>query len=207
MTNKLWYKPFFKGECVDELIHFRNDIQQIIDMYCPELFQAPEDITPDNLQQFLEVILINYRYYHIRRHHMLNLGDAFDDYFERAYKEDFLEEGYIKYSNTDRRQLVMYTWNLFLSSGAFSALLPEDIPFLLECLHIPDDQITYMYDKIDKYFEQFDVEARVEEICYRWDILVRQRQEALEKNKPLPIRPMGIKLDMCYKDPKLQPEE
>lgn len=200
MANKLWYTPLFEGECVDESIHFRNDIQQIIDMYCPELFQAPEDITPDNLQQFLEIILINYQYYYIRRHHILNLGEAFDDYFERAYKENFLEAGYIKYPDTDRHQLVLYIWHLFLSSGDFSILLPEYIPLLPECLHTSDDQIIYMYDKIDKYFEQFDIKAHTEEIYHRHDILSEQRLKALEKGDPLPIRPMGIKLDMCYKN-------
>jgi hypothetical protein len=59
-----------------------------------------------------------------------------------------------------------------------------------------------MYDRLDKYFAQFDRNFKFnpgEEMDNRWKLINKQRIEAIEKNQPLPIRPMGMELDPCYK--------
>lgn len=80
-------------------------------------------------------------------------------------------------------------------------LLPEEVPLLIECLNIPEDEIIYVEEKLEKYFNQFDfIERSNIEFPKRWKTIKKQRQEALEKNEPLPIRPMGIELSLCYKN-------
>ena len=41
--------------------------------------------------------------------------------------------------------------------------------------------------------------ARSKELSKLGELIYKQRLEAIEKNDPLPIKPMGIKLDPCYK--------
>ena len=73
------------------------------------------------------------------------------------------------------------------------------MPFILECLNAPSEKIIDMYDKLDKCFEQFDISAKSDELLKRKELIDKQRLEAIEKHQPLPIKPMGMKLDPCYK--------
>jgi len=52
---------------------------------------------------------------------------------------------------------------------------------------------------MDNYFDQFDDQMRLDEYWLRWETIIRQRKEALENNDLLPIQPMGITLNLCYK--------
>lgn len=199
MENKLWYKQAFKGEIVNHLINLRNYIQGLIDLYCPELFKVPEDITHNNLQQFLEITLKNYQYYNLNNSNLMDLGEALEYYFSRTYKNEFSNTSYLNYSSNDRRALALHILRHCIEYTSW-VLLPEDVPFLLKCLNVPDDQIVHMEEKLDNYFKQFDFEKRCNvEIPKRWEVITMQRKEALEKGEPLPIRPMGVELDMCYK--------
>jgi hypothetical protein len=38
----------------------------------------------------------------------------------------------------------------------------------------------------------------------RWEAICRERLEAIQSNKPLPIKPMTIELSLCYKKPKAE---
>lgn len=184
MGNKEWYE--------EDLWALRY-LQELMDLYCFESksFTVPEDITPDNFKEFLEIILTQYHYYNMHIGHVLDLGDAFDVYFRG---ED------CDYPETDRRALAFYISDMAIQSGVNWPILPEDVPFMLECLNAPDEQIIYMYDKLDNYFEQFDHCTRCNEEGPRRDkIINKQRLDAIAQKEPLPIRPMGIKLDMCYK--------
>ena len=54
-------------------------------------------------------------------------------------------------------------------------LLPDDVPFVLECLNAPDNEIINMYDKLDDYFEQFDIDARFNELKSHLKILTEEK--------------------------------
>lgn len=83
-------------------------------------------------------------------------------------------------------------------------ILPENVPFVLKCLNAPYYKIIHKEQKLDDYFNQFDNMKRCSaEIPRRWEVITKQRQEELRKGEPLTIRPMGIELDVCYKEPKL----
>lgn len=180
----------------------RRYIQELIDSYCPELFKVTEDINPDNFQHFLEAILVQYQSYNINIGHLLDLGDIMSDYFDDCFGE------FPIYPEDDRRKLVSTIFKNCLECISQCFMMPEDVPFIIECLNVPDDQVIYMYDRLEQYFDRFDVMKRSnEEMPRRLSILKKQRQEALEKGELLPIRSTGIKLDMCYKAPKLHQEE
>jgi len=207
MVNKFWYeKNPLTGEYDDwkheEAPVYREYIQELIDLYCPDLYKIPEDITLDNLQQFLEVILKQYQYYNIKSGWLLELGDAIHSYFHRAYREEFPDTNWPTYPEGDRRQLTLDVLdNCFEGTGKWGHFFPEEVPFVIECINVPDEQVADMEDKLDKYFNQFDSMRRINvELGRRWQVLDKQRLEALEKGEPLPIRPMGIELDPCYKE-------
>lgn len=227
MANKSWYEISPReGQLV------RAYLQKLINLYCFESkeIKTPEDITIDNLKDFIEIILKNYQYYHFSHNDLLSLGDAFDIYLQDALGREYLEyasgeefdlsgmeretifehikatrekANYIvatpEYPNTDRRQLVLDICSNCMQWSANWVLLPEDVPFVLECLNAPDNENINMYDKLDDYFEQFDIGARFDELAKRRKILTEERLKALRENQPLPIRPMSIELDMCYK--------
>jgi hypothetical protein len=195
MVNKLWYK---EGD--EYAIFARNYLQKLINLYCfdSELYKEPEDITLDNLQQFIEIILKHFQYYHLFASHLFYLGDAFDTYIRWAFI-DLFPDAYPKYPKLDRRELTLFVCDGCTQSSGWN-IFPEDVPFILKCLNAPDNQIIHMYDKIDKYFEQFDNAKRYIEEGLRWQILKKQRLEAIQHNHPLPIRPMDLELDMCYKN-------
>ena len=127
----------------------------------------------------------------------MDLGDAFTIYFWNAFKDEFPED-YPNYPRDDRRALALYICG-YLQWFTIAFIFPEDVPFILECLNAPTEKIIDMYDKLNKYFDQFDMRARSKELSKRGELIYKQRLEAIEKNDPLPIKPMGIKLDPCYK--------
>ena len=190
MENKIWDK---EDQC--ELDY----LQKYIDLYCfdSKSFKVPDDITPDNFKEFLEIILQQYHCYNIDNGHLMDLGDAVDTYFYRKYNKF---DGYCNYPKNDRRELTFYISSNAIQSYTCWHILPEDVHFILECLNAHEEQIIDMYDKLESYFEQFDGVARCNiEHPRRSDAIKKERLEAIEKNQPLPIRPMGIKLDPCYK--------
>lgn len=195
MANRLWYKDKDPGY----VTWVRRCLQKYIDLYCSdsEQFKVPEDITLDNLKEFIQIILKHYQYYHIGSARMMDLGDAFAIYLWNAFEDEFPED-YPNYPRDDRRALALYIC-LYLECFTSYSILPEDVPFILECLNAPDEKIIDTYDKLDKYFEQFDNSARLDELLKREELIDKQRFAAIEKQQPLPIKPMGMKLDPCYK--------
>lgn len=198
MVNKLWYQDdFLENRSIEEEVTAsRRYIQRYIDLYCPERFNVPEDITPDNFQDFLEIILKYYGLYLFNLNELLNLAESIDLYFHRAYWEDFPDTLFPKYPETDRRELALY---ILVNIDQWIGILPEDAPTLIKCLNVPEEQIIDMYDYIDNYFYQFDLIKRANESRSRQNFVNDQRKEAIAKGEPIPIRPMGIEIDLYYK--------
>ena len=195
MANRLWYQDEDPGY----VTWVREYLQELIDLYCldSEQFKVPEDITLDNLKEFIEIILKHYQYYHIGPARMMDLGDALDIFLGNAFKDEFPDD-YPHYPREDRRELTLYICDYiqwFNSKSIFS----EDVPFILESLNAPSEKIIGIYDKLDEYFEQFDISDKYDELLRRKELIDKQRLEAIEKHQPLPIKPMGMKLDHCYK--------
>jgi len=195
MIDKLWYKGDYSENEKEEIAASRKYIQRYIDYYCPESFKVPEDITTDNLQEFLETILKYYRLYLFNLNELINLGESIHEYFHRAYFDDFPDTFYPKYPDTDRRSLALSILN---EMNSCQSIMPEDVPTLIKCLNVPDDQIADMHDYIDNYFKQFDRSKRFREEA-RFNLINQQRKEAIENGQPIPIRPMGIEIDLFYK--------
>jgi len=196
--NKLWYKETYLGESTEDLVYARNHIQEIINLYCTGYFNVPEDITVDNLQQFLEIILKHYQLYNFHSSELAEICESIELYFHKAYFNDFPESFFPTYPKTDRRSLVLHIHDYIDTHEIW--LLPEEVPMLIECMNVSDDKIIKMYDFMDNYFQQFDHAKRCnEEVGRRYRTIKKQRKEALESGKPIPIRPMGIELDLCYK--------
>lgn len=175
-------------------------LQELIDLYFfdSEIFKVAADITDDNLKEFLEIILKHFQYYNITISRIWDLGDALVIYF--FYKDNDDIEEPVVYPETDRRELTFYILDNAMACYTMWCIMPEDVPFILKCLNAPDEQIIDMYDKLDKYFEQYDGTQRCNvELPRRFDTINSQRIEAIEKNQPIPIKPMGIKIDLCYK--------
>ncbi len=198
MTKKMWYEPEFEGEDVTIENRLREYLQELIDLYCFDIFKVPEDITPDNLAQFLEIILRQYQYYNLSN--LISIGEIFEFYFHRTYKDEFCDNFLPTYPNTDRRSIAMCILKECMIDN-YWPILPEEVPFLIECLNVPEDEIIYIEEKLEKYFDQFDfIERGRNEFHKRWKVIKKQREEALANNQPLPIRPMGIELSLCYKE-------
>jgi hypothetical protein len=174
-------------------------LQEYIDLYFfdSKIFKVPTDITPDNLQEFIEIILKHYQYYHLTILELDDIGDSLEKYFFNEFSDD--DGTYPNYPLADRRELVFTVLD-----GAFTCsywnIFPEEVPFILGCLNVPNEQIIEMHDRLENYFKQFDDNARSREDDKRNKLIKQQRIEAIEKNQPLPIKPMGIKLDLCYKE-------
>ena len=194
MVNKLWYNEY--SGCIT----YRKFLKEHINKYAPNLYQEVEDITPDNVHNFLEIILKRYAEYCFHTYTLDDIGDVIEYYFGYAYKDEFPEQNYPNYSNDDRRSLSMLMISYFDQSGFIGALLPEDVPVLIDFLHTPDKKIVEAGSRMDNYFDQFDDQMRLDEYWLRWETITRQRKEALENNDLLPIRPMGITLNLCYKN-------
>lgn len=196
MVNKLWYQEY-----PEETKWPREYLQKYINFYCSDskLFKVPEDITLDNLKEFLEIILRQYQYYNISNARLLDLGDAFDKYLGIAFRDEFPDD-YPNYSNEDRRQLALDVCDNCLQHSTWP-IFPEDVPFVIECLNAPEAEIVNMYDRLDKYFDQFDrIKRNNEEWPNRWLVITKERIQALQNNDPLPIKPMSMKIDSCYED-------
>lgn len=186
--------------CKDEYVRWvRAYLQELIDLYCSDLeqFKVPEDITLDNLKEFIEIILKHYQLYHIGSGRMMDLGDALDIFLGFAFEDEFSDD-FPNYPRDDRRELTLYVSDYIRSFTSYF-IFPEDVPFILECLNAPSEKIIDMYDKLDKYFDQFDSSAKSDELLRRKELIDKQRLGAIEKYQPLPIKPMGMKLDPCYK--------
>ena len=197
--DKLWYQKYYRGTELErqQVAARRQYIQRYIDLYCPELFSVPEDITTDNLKEFLEIILKYYQLYLFNLNELINLGESLTGYLHRAYMEDFPDTLYPRYPDSDRRGLALCILN---EMDSCQSILPEDVPFLIKCLNVPNGEVAGAYKAMKEYFEQLDCDMlRFKGARPRYDFLNKQRLEAIEKGRPLPIRPMGIELDMCYK--------
>lgn len=174
----------------------RDYIQKFIDLYCDRTFNVPEDINSDNLKKFLIIMLKHYEYYHFTALELKELAESISIYFCSAYCDENNELGFPEYSENDNRNLSL---TMLLEIKSSHHILPEDVSFLIRCLNLPDDKVVDINNIIDNYFNQFDIMKRCnEELPRRETILKKLRLEALENNEPLPIRPMGIKLDPCY---------
>lgn len=201
--NKLWYKDDRWEGGMEENIASREYIQRYIDLYCPERFSVPEDVTTDNLQEFLEIILKYYQLYLFNMNELINLGESITHCFHKAYYDDFPDTFYPTYPDSDRRQLTLHVLGKISNCPS---ILPEDVPTLIKCMNVPDEQIIDMYNYIDNYYNQFDDLKRFSEDVPRFDILNKQRLEAIKKGQPLPIRPMGIELN-SHRIPNLKKSE
>lgn len=169
--------------------------QKFINLYCPESFKSLNDITPENLHIFLEIMLKQYQYYNMDIHHIKDLAESVGDYLYDSYIDQF-SEGVYCYPNNDRRSLSDF---ILTELDCFS-IFPSDVPFVLECLNCEDNEVALINDRLKAYFEQFDQMQKMNvEHPRRWQAIKRERIEALAKNEPLPIRPMSITLDPCYK--------
>ena len=190
--NKLWYQKDYSESEMEDLMANRNYIQEYIDLYCPELFKVPEDITADNLQEFLEIILKNYEFYLFSNDALVYLVESVYSCFHQAYDE------FPKYPKNNRKELAL---NILctIERGPGSSIIPEDVKFLIKCLNVPDEEIVNTHEYIESHFEQFDYSKRLTENSDRFNLLNEQRKEAIEKGEPIPIRPMGIEIDLCYK--------
>jgi hypothetical protein len=196
MVNKLWYKDDFFSAERECILASRQYIQKYIDLYCPERFNVPEDITTDNLQEFLEIILKYYQLYLFNQNELMNLGESIEEYFHKAFIDEFPEQWYPEYPKTDRRELALHILSEIASGPSIH---PEDVPVLIKCLNVSEEQIIAMYDYIDNYFNQFDRVKRFNNELSRFNFINDQRKEAIEQGQPIPIRPMGIEIDLYYK--------
>lgn len=198
MVNKLWYQVNPEEEDDEELIVARNYIQSFIDLYFfdSKQFKVVEDITTENLGEFLEVVL---NYYERYQFHLINLSDlaeAIHLYFHRAYMEDFPDTCFPYYN--DKRQLALDIID-YVELPRY-VILPEDIKHLIAYLHTSSD-VVIADKQLIVYLEQFNYPKRFdEEEPRRWEAICKERIEAIKNNKPLPIRPMSIELDPCYKE-------
>lgn len=174
-------------------------LQKLIDLYFfdSQKYNTPQDITLDNIQDFIQPILEQYYYYNLCTNNLFHIGDALEVYIRRAFADQF-DGDYPNFPQTDKRALILFICDRCLMSSDWS-VFPEDIPFILECINAPGEECMGRYEILDKYFEQFDRKARYLEEDRRWEAIKRERMEALEKGEPLPIRPMSIELDPCYK--------
>ncbi|WP_341755666.1 hypothetical protein [Candidatus Tisiphia endosymbiont of Ptychoptera albimana] len=197
MVNKLWYEDIDK----DVLLISRNYLQSYIDIYCfdSEQFRVVEDIVTENVGEFLEIILKNYQQYHFHLWNLSDIGQALELYFHRAYIDEF-NTCYPDYPENDRRSLGLYVI-YYIQIGPGYTILPEDVPYLIAYLHTDADEIVGSDKKIDAYLDQFDHIKRCNEGDKRWNAITKERQEAIKEGKPLPIRPMSIKLSSCWKKP------
>ena len=139
--NKLWYQQDYSESEKKDLMANRNYIQRFIDLYCPEHFSIPEDITSDNLQEFLEITLKYYQLYLFSNGALVYLTESIYSYFHQAYDK------FPKYPKNDRKELAL---NILctIERGSGSSIIPEDVAFLIKCLNISEDKIIYMYDYI-----------------------------------------------------------
>lgn len=202
MVNKLWYKRIdrdYGGSISRDFSKYRNFIQHFIDLYCDGVFKETEDITCDNLQVFVEIVLKQYQYYNIKMWDILNLSECIQIYFSQSYQEELYPDGIYIIPESDRRSLAS---DIFDETNTTDWIMfPEDVSFVLGCLNCPEEDIINMPKKLDEYFEQFDGDKKNNiEFPRRWEAIKRERMEALEKGEPLPIRPMSIELDPCYKE-------
>ena len=196
MVNKLWYQLDNSGVEVKECIARRQCIQKYIDLYCPERFNVPEDITIDNLQEFLEIILKYYQIYLFNQNELINLAESIEDYFHIAYFDEIADISFPEYPKTARQKLAV---DILSRMARFPYILPEDVPILIKCLNVPEEQIINMCDYIDNYLEQFENVKRCNNEISRFNFINEQRKEAIEKGEPIAIRPMGVEIDLYYK--------
>jgi hypothetical protein len=195
MIDKFWYQNVYALQD-NETTGSRKCIQKFIDLYFNDIFNVPEDITMDNIKDFLERLLKYYEHYYFEFIQLINIGESIVTYFSHALIDENLERGFPEYSKSDRRNLVLdILWELYSSQ----TILPEDVPFLIQYLNTTDDKVLEARALFENYFDQFDIIKRTnKELPRRYKILEQQRLEAIEKWQPIPIRPMGIELDMCY---------
>ena len=203
MVDKLWYTRWegdngYVDGATRSLVGDRKYIQEFIDLYCYDSFKVPEDITPDNLQFFIEKILIQFQYYNVFEYHLVNLAEALEFYFDYAYNDEF-PDGFRTF-NGDKKSEPFYLLFWMAWDTGRQCPLPEDVPFILECLNYVGPDTRSIENKFEAYFSQFDTMQRFNiESGKREKAIKRERIEALEKGEPLPIRPMSIELDPCYK--------
>lgn len=202
MVNKFWYEG-----TEEELLIARKSIQNFINLYCfdEDEFKVVEDITPENVGKFLEIMLKHYEQYHFRASNLsYALGENLHLYFHRAYMDEFPDNYYPTYSDSDKRTLAMNVIE-YIEIGRGYTVLAEDVPYLIEYLNTPDAQIEQAHAKIEAYFNQFDHDERCNiEAGRRWEAICGERLEAIKNNKPLPIKPMSIELSLCYKKPRAE---
>jgi len=196
MTNKLWYE---KISIEDSYI--RKTLQEYIDLYFLDStqFKVVEDITLENLNEFLEVMLKHYQQYHFHVTELYDIGETLEYYFDYVYMNEEREINYPKYDNEDRRKLAILMLDYMQMIG-IPNVLPEDVPYLIEFLHAKDGEVTKAIEKLDAYLSQFDLMKRHNEGYRRWEAITKERQQAIAGNKPLPIRPMSIELSKCLRD-------
>ena len=194
--DKFWHLKLKTENSIKYVKIDRDYIQKFIDLYCVEHFSVPEDITTENLKEFLEIILRYYELYFFKMISLIDLGEALTNCLQEMYAEDFPETNFPYYPKEDRRELILTILDEIESS---QSILPEDVPFLIDCMNVEEEKIAETHKVITDYFDQFDRSKRFMEDIPRFELLNKQRLEAIEKGRPLPIRPMGIELDMCYK--------
>lgn len=196
MTDKLWYKKINEEDA-----YISKTLQEYIDLYFFDSveFKAVEDITLENLGEFLEVMLKHYQQYHFHLGELYDTGEILEEYFDYVFMDDEKYINYPKYSKEDRRNL---GWLLIVNyiQMCNPRLFPEDVTHLIEFLHAKDGEVTKAQEKLNTYLAQFDLMKRQDEDYRCWEAITKERQQAIAENKPLPIRPMSIELSKCLQD-------
>lgn len=196
MTDKLWHEKINKEDT-----YIKKTIQEYIDLYFFDSakFKVVEDITLENLGEFLEVMLKHYQYYHFHLGELYDVGEVLEEYFDYVFMDYNKEINYPKYIAENKCRLGLLMLNYIQMIGT-PRIFSEDVPHLIEFLHTKDGEVKKAEGKLDTYFAQFDDMKRQDEDYRRWEAITKERQQALAENKPLPIRPMSIELSKCLKD-------
>lgn len=197
MQKRKWYVDPEDGSINEDILWCDKFIKECMDLYCTGQFTQVDNLNLQNIPYFLEIILKRYEEYYFNSIDLKDLGDALSTYILYADLDEFPYQESKNLSGNDRRCLgVNMAW--ILDDTSFT-ILPEDVPVLINYLHTPDDQLVGSYDRLIDYLEQFDNTVRWSEVDKRWEVITQQRIEAIARRKPMPVRPMGIELDMCYK--------
>lgn len=153
MTNKLWYEKISTKDS-----YIRTTLQEYIDLYFSDSiqFKIVEDITLENLNEFLEIILKHYQQYHFHATELFDIGETLEYYFDYVYMNEEREINYPEYDNEDRRKLAILMLDYMQMIG-IPKVLHEDVPYLIEFLHANDGEVTQAREKLDTYLTQFDL--------------------------------------------------
>lgn len=149
---------------IDDLfLKNKEFLNQIIKNIVKGSFRKLDDLSLDNLRNFLIPILKAYEKGLIDHSTLKNIADGLEEFIYEKYSSDYPDSAYPKLPEEDKRFIGLKIIDYIDGMLDQFIIFPEDVSHFIEALQIPIGKEVEGYEKLKKYIKSFNFSQRLQE--------------------------------------------